>query len=171
MSGYLGPREQAIFRGWRTDPRHVHRFYFTTDDDSYAASFGDRTAIGVNAIAVYREKPRSLIPRKKPLNGRIREGAKPAPRSRQESSMAGDTAAQARTGFGDEAWSPVKSVQFDAEREPLAEYDLKYIWREALCRNGIVQCDQPSNRFWPDKQGDWVGYSFAPYPPDYWSQK
>jgi hypothetical protein len=50
------------FSGWRANLSEVNEFYFTQWKDSYAEAFGDRSARGVIAVAVYREKapPRRL---------------------------------------------------------------------------------------------------------------
>jgi len=54
----LGPWESAEYEGWRTSRKRVNRFYFTDVDDSYADAWGDHSAMGVIAVAVYREKQR-----------------------------------------------------------------------------------------------------------------
>ena len=61
----LGPYEQGEFKGWRTSLHSINRFYFTDVADSYAAAFGDESAMGVIAVAVYpevrrREEPADL---------------------------------------------------------------------------------------------------------------
>jgi hypothetical protein len=56
----LGPWDTQIYSGWRTSLADVHEFYFTDWQDSYAEAFGDRSARGVIAVAVYREKERRL---------------------------------------------------------------------------------------------------------------
>ena len=43
--------------GWRASLEAVNEFYFTDWKDSYAEAFGDRSARGVIAVAVYREVP------------------------------------------------------------------------------------------------------------------
>src|SRR5512139_1660411 len=52
----LPPHESATYEEWRTERDTVNRFYFTDPGDSYAAAFGDTSAMGVVAVAVYREK-------------------------------------------------------------------------------------------------------------------
>ena len=44
------------YSGWRANLSEVNEFYFTEWKDSYAEAFGDRSARGVIAVAVYREK-------------------------------------------------------------------------------------------------------------------
>ena len=51
----LPPHESATYEGWRTERDTVNRFYFTEPGDSYAAAFGDRSAMGVIAVAAFRE--------------------------------------------------------------------------------------------------------------------
>ncbi len=51
------PYEHAQYDGWRTTDSEVHRFYFTEPADSYAVrAFADSSAMGVIAVAVFREK-------------------------------------------------------------------------------------------------------------------
>lgn len=58
----LGPWQSEELSGWRTSLANVHEFYFTEWEDSYAEAFGDRSAKGVIAVAVYREKAARYAP-------------------------------------------------------------------------------------------------------------
>lgn len=62
----LGPWESAQYEGWRTSSDRVNEFYFTDWSDSYAEAFGDRTARGVIAVAVYRERHHEPALRQQP---------------------------------------------------------------------------------------------------------
>ena len=60
--------ETARYDGWRTSNDQVHRFYFTDVADSYSVkTFEDSSAMGVIAMAVFREKeqPRPLLEEKR----------------------------------------------------------------------------------------------------------
>src|SRR4030042_5474154 len=60
--------EHGKYDGWRTASDKVHKFYFTETADSYAMrTFSDSTAMGVIAVAVYREKeqPKLLYEQKR----------------------------------------------------------------------------------------------------------
>jgi hypothetical protein len=58
VNGY----ERGKYDGWRTASDKVHKFYFTDMSDSYAMrTFSDSTAMGVIAIAIYREKERPKL--------------------------------------------------------------------------------------------------------------
>ena len=60
------PYGYTRLKGWRTDEDTVHRFYFTDIRDSYSVrTFGDTSAMGVIAVAVFREKETPRILRRK----------------------------------------------------------------------------------------------------------
>lgn len=179
----LEPWESADYRGWRTNLNDVHEFYFTEWHDSYAEAFGDRSAQGVIAMAVYRDRDwRRRLEDERRLQEQQRRyqepesGAIPAPgplhdkagagRAAEQSKSAADAAAPPGTGFGERRYDPARRVEFSAENRPMSRSFIKYEWPETLCRKGIA-CDDEyprgrrhRNRFWPDD-----GYGFAPYPP------
>lgn len=156
----VGSYESARIDGWRTDKDTVHKFYFTDTADSYAMrAFSDSTAMGVIAVAVYREKERP-----RPLYESKRQESEPAAPS-AESAARGKTGAArdeaAGTGFGDPQYSPTIRVAFKPERDPVQKMLIKYEWREVLCRKGILSCwQEPGNRLWDEDE-------YAPYPPGY----
>ena len=152
--------ETARYDGWRTSNDQVHRFFFTDEAYSYSVkTFGDQSAMGVIAMAVYREKeqPRPLLEKREGQSAPAAPSAGPTPKS------AGRALAKenAGTGFGDAQYSPVVTVQFEPERSPVQKTLVKYEWREVLCRKGILSCNREiGNRLW-DEDG------YAPYPPGY----
>jgi hypothetical protein len=153
--------ETGRYDGWRTSSDEVHRFYFTDEADSYSVrTFADSSAMGVIAMAVYREKerPRPLLEER-----RESQNAPAAPSSGAASDSAARSLAKrdAGTGFGEAKYSPVVTVQFEPERNPIQKTLVKYEWREVLCRKGIIQCGRETgNRLWD-------GDGYAPYPPGY----
>lgn len=167
----LEPYETETYDGWRSARDTVNRFYFTEPGDSYAGAFGDYSAMGVVAVAVYRERDvpalRSRVFNREkgqmgdedrsgpggPGPGRAEEGEPAAPAGKRSGEVAG-------TGFGDEKYSPSIRVRFDPETRVAERHFLKYEWRDTLCRKGILDCRWSRNRFWDD---DDDGY--APYPP------
>jgi hypothetical protein len=166
----LEPYGQAIFDGWRTNQNQVHRFFFTAAENSYAEVFGDKSAMGVIALAVFNEKPKKVV--RKGLRSRLNNTVGDADKSsamEAEDSLAKSesrSAPQAGTGFGEQAYSPVKLVQFQANSSPVEKYFYKYEWREALCMKRIVNCRQQENRFWSDDHysKNQAGHGYAPYP-------
>lgn len=156
----LNPYQSAVYEGWRTSRNRIHRFYFTEAEDSYAEAFDDRSAIGVIAVAAYREKARRVP---KPGPHEQRSGRRQGPSSSLAEAEKGPG-----TGFGDSEWSPSVRVKFEPERRPITKHFIKYEWRKSLCRKGVIECRRPEraeprNRFWPGDGNE----GFAPYPPGY----
>jgi hypothetical protein len=179
----LEPYGSGEFAGWRTGQERINRFYFTDVPDSYAAAFGDESAMGVITIAAYPEMrhyeaPPSPMSQPAPSrersyggmggNGSAADRAAEAPAApeaksmRKESARAGQALESAGTGYGREEYSPVETVAFEAEKRAVETIHFKYEWRSTLCRLGVVSCDKPPcrppNRLW-DNGG------FAPPPP------
>jgi len=156
----LGPYQRETFEGWRTGRDRINRFYFTDAGDSYADAWGDHSAMGVIAVAAFREvEPPPRQPWSEDRDDRRKfesglQSAPPAARGLQRS--------EPGTGYGETEWSPSRRVEFDPERRPFARYFLKYAWRDTLCRENVIDCDDwrrpPRNRFWDRDE-------FAPPPP------
>ena len=151
--------EQVRYDGWRTTAREVHQFYFTEPADSYSIrTFADSSAMGVIAVAVFREKDRP-----QPMLELSRRDAAPAAPSLDSAgrSMGKASAGESTgTGFGDSRYSPVVRVEFEPENLPVQKTLIKYEWHETLCKKGILQCGhERKNRLW-DNDG------YAPFPPE-----
>jgi hypothetical protein len=158
----LGPYESCEYRGWRTGSDRVNRFYFTDVADSYAAAFGDQSAMGVIAVGVYPEVERCKPP--VPPAGLSRDQSSSvlpqAPKS-EKAAPADRAMESAGTGYGREEYSPSRVVAFEPERKAIETILIKYEWRATLCRMGIVSCAppcRPPNRLWEEG-------GFAPPPP------
>ncbi len=165
----LGPYETQTYSGWRTSSRDIHRFYFTDMEDSYAHAFGDDSAMGVIAVAVYEEKLPFFKKREKIINSKPQDKS---PNRSYDSTASNESAtadqAEAGTGFGEHQTSYVRRVQFNPKRIAKVKSFYKYEWRGTLCNKRIIECghryDERENRFWPR---DAYEVGFAPYPPDY----
>ena len=151
----LTPWSRQEYTGWRTSLSDVHEFYFTDWRDSYAEAFGDRSAKGVIAVAVYREKERPPELFRQPYEERAERDGKSA----ESPSASAKRSDEPGTGFGDRRHEPAVRVAFEAERRAASKLFLKYEWAETLCRKGIAECERDRNRFWDDD------LAFAPYPP------
>jgi hypothetical protein len=175
----LEPYGSGQFSGWRTSQDRINRFFFTEAPDSYAAAFGDGSAMGVIAVATFTEVQRCLPPmplsRTAPVNGRRHDGKDAGAADKSESAPAAalagrmkksaDRAEQmlesAGTGYGRDEYSPSQIVAFEPEQHAVETVYLKYEWRSTLCSLGVVSCakpiGRPYNRFWND-------YGYAPAP-------
>jgi len=154
----LNPYQQSVYKGWRTGKNRVNNFYFTDAADSYADAWGDHSAMGVIAVAAFKEiRQHSHGPKEFYGNKRSQS-------TEQRSQRAPRAESQPGTGFGDEEYSPSRRVSFTPEKHPMVKHFIKYEWHNTLCRKGIISCydrphKQPNNRFW-NEQND-----YAPYPP------
>ena len=178
----LEPYSSGAFAGWRTAQDRINRFYFTDVPDSYAAAFGDESAMGVIAVAVYPEARRCDPPiplsRMSPPSQHDHEGKvtgkadqaqavpiapaassdhlnKKAARSEQALESAG-------TGYGRDEYSPSQIVTFKAEKRATETIFLKYEWRSTLCKLGVIECPKPPRRT-PNRLWDYDGYAPPPY--------
>jgi hypothetical protein len=179
----LEPYGSGEFAGWRTGQERINRFYFTDVPDSYAAAFGDESAMGVITVAAYPEQ-RSCVPPPMPMSqpgpydgrtfGGVGNGAAVADRAAEapaasaakgmnkKAAKAERNLEGAGTGYGREEYSPVETVAFEAEKRAVETIHFKYEWRSTLCRLGVVSCDRPPRRP-PNRL--WDNGGFAPPPP------
>ncbi|MEZ5500953.1 MAG: hypothetical protein R3E77_16175 [Steroidobacteraceae bacterium] len=151
----LDPYVEQEYSGWRSSLETVQAFYFTRWPQSYAAAFGDDSAPGVIAIAIFEEEhPPAIAPEP--------EVAQPAAPASESAARRADKAASAGTGWGESRREPARRVHFVAAAMPSQRIFLKYEWRETLCRRGLLDCidDAVPNRFWPPP-----AFGFAPPPP------
>lgn len=160
----LDPYATNEFTGWRTAQDKIHRFYFTDVSDSYAAAFGDESAMGVIAIVAYPEIQRSGPPMNQSFSEydkSSRKGEKDRVAAPAVQSKAMESAG---TGYGREEYSPSYRVAFGPESRAVESILVKYEWRKTLCNMRIINCGHPQsfshNRIW-DNDG------FAPAPPCY----
>jgi hypothetical protein len=177
----LEPYCSGEFAGWRTAQDRINRFYFTEVPDSYAAAFGDESAMGVIAVAVYPEmqryEPPMPLSRTAPSSPHGYEGkaegsadkAEGAPAARpysgklmkEKESRLEHAMESAGTGYGRGEYSPSQIVAFEPEKRAVETIYLKYEWRSTLCKLGVVECAKPSrhllNRLWDNS-----GYAAPP---------
>ncbi|MCE5262665.1 MAG: hypothetical protein LLG97_03930 [Deltaproteobacteria bacterium] len=177
----LEPYGSGEFTGWRTAQDRINRFYFTDVPDSYAAAFGDESAMGVIAVALFPEVQRCQLPVPLPQaapsilgksDGSAAGSADRAPAApareeagrltKEKDSRVEQTMESAGTGYGREEYSPSRIVAFEPEKRALETIFIKYEWRSTLCKLGVVTCGKPPRRP-PNRLWDNSGY--APPPP------
>ena len=150
------------YAGWRANLDAINEFYFTDWSDSYAEAFGDRSARGVIAVAVYGEvpPPRPVVPavRRNASAAPIRPAQPARARAAAEKSAA-RRSESAGTGYGDRRIDHAVQVEFVARSNADSRHFIKYEWRETLCRKHLLDCGE-KNRFWDEST-----LGFAPPPP------
>jgi hypothetical protein len=152
------------YSGWRTGQDKINRFYFTDVPDSYAAAFGDESAMGVIAVVAYPEIQRykppmdysNLAPEMSRKEQSRDKAAAPSALSESRALKS------AGTGYGQEEYSPSYRVQFEPEKRAVESILIKYEWHKTLCNMNIISCgrtyEHSYNRIWGND-------GYAPPPP------
>jgi hypothetical protein len=155
----IEPYGTVRIKGWQTSSTNARRFYFTTERDSYAAKLGRASDLGIITAVFYRETaPRRILPPPRPY---YEEDGSAEPRSRSEApaeresrgrdrAKSGDSAGAtsntqrrdddgyAATGMGSSTRYDVEWIQMHLERSPAAEITIRYEYRDALIRLGLL---------------------------------
>jgi hypothetical protein len=153
------PYGSARVSGWQMSASRARRFYFTTERDSYAARLGRASDLGVITAVFFRESAPRPLPVTPPpyyerdaTRGRSGagdevEGARPQREARKSGGSGGVAAATApprgddgyaATGIGRSVGHDVTWVQMSLERTPAAEVTVRYEYRDALVRLGLL---------------------------------
>lgn len=156
----IQPYGTITISGWQVSRERARRFYFTDERDSYANKLGRPQDIGLISAVFFRERadhseitPR---PRPRPL-GTPRAEDSPSKRSAGQPSQQSAPPAHAEgraqsgaravepadgdyaaTGMGRSVGHDVRFVNLDLERSPSAEVSIRYEYRPALVRLGII---------------------------------
>ncbi len=150
----LGPWETATVSGWQTGFDTARRFYFTTEEASYGAWLGRRENLGLISAAFFREveRPRPEPRRHAPVApGPTRDGARQQNEAEAGSRMQAAPMAQgkveadeyAATGIGREIDAPLRTIDVALEPSPAATINLRYEFRDALVRLGVLPDVKP----------------------------
>jgi hypothetical protein len=153
----LDPYATQDYAGWRASLEAINEFYFTDWSDSYAEAFGDRSARGVIAVAVYGEV--APPPPRQPYSDDERSAGASAPAASTAEKSASRRDESAGTGYGDRRIDRAVAVEFVAQTTADSRHFIKYEWRETLCRKHLLECGE-KNRFWDEST-----LGFAPPPP------
>jgi len=160
----IEPYGTISVRGWQMSGESARRFYFTTERDSYAAKLGQASNLGLITAVFFRERQPVTITRVTPPykeEDRIRDQqSAPAPKTSGESparSEGSSDAAKARnvpaypppddesaaTGIGRSVRNDVQWIRMDLDARPAGEIVIRYEYRPALVRLGIIPRDYP----------------------------
>lgn len=149
-------------RGWQMSSENARRFYFTTERDSYAAKLGQAANLGVISAVFYRERnPITVMPvtPSQPVPPYSREDRRVSPEANTQSAPSGagrDAAKQrsaqpypppddesAATGIGRSVSNSVQWIKMDLDPRALGEVTIRYEYRAALVRLGIIPRPYP----------------------------
>jgi hypothetical protein len=138
----IGPHEMITISGWQTSLVQARRFYFTTEEQSYAQRLGQPENQGVISAVFFKERTAvRIVPlgQDNAADGASRQRPAPASAAGKAEAQAGRAVEEyAATGIGDRTDHPVEIVHLDLEAGPAATIDIRYEYRSQLVRLGIV---------------------------------
>jgi hypothetical protein len=154
----IPPYGSITVSGWQMSSTRARRFYFTNERDSYANRIGRPSDLGVITAVFFRERRNRseiyLPPRPHESQSRDGDRSESKRRTQSDSPSASSTGKEsatgrvsptpdaddeyAATGIGRSVTNDVWSVQMDLEPAPAAEVTLRYEFRDALVRLGIL---------------------------------
>jgi hypothetical protein len=167
----IGPHQTITVSGWQTSMAEARRFFFTSEEGSYAGRLGQPDNLGVISAAFFRERVPVVSPLTlgQPGGDTRRDAAKdgPAPAAPAEQRAAGGSAKAesaaanreefAATGIGERTDHPVAVVRLDLEDRPVTSIDVRYEYRGQLVRLGVLP-DRPGQADPPDRRQNARGF-------------
>jgi hypothetical protein len=181
----IPPRGSITVSGWQMSSTRSRRFYFTGERDSYAKRIGRASNLGVITAVFFRERrERAEIVSPRPLGSQSRDRDRnearrktqsdaPSMRAENEGAASGRVLAApkadddyAATGIGRSVNNGVWRVELELEPQPAAEVTIRYEFREALVRLGVLP--RPYPQFDPlrrrERARGFEDNSFSPEP-------
>jgi hypothetical protein len=138
---------------------NARRFYFTTERDSYAAKLGQAANLGVISAVFFRERGQPVtVTRTWPKPIKEEDTRTGRDRAEQSAPQAGSANADklrtapaypppddesAATGIGRSVRNDVQWVHMDLDPKAVSEVTIRYEYRAALVKLGIVPRDYP----------------------------
>jgi hypothetical protein len=162
----IEPYQSITVRGWQMSSARARRFYFTTERDSYGAKLGQTSNLGVISAVFFRERqPVVITP--PPLDRRpypvpLEDGERRSDSRREQPSTSGSAQNRggadrpksaeiypapdddyAATGIGRNVHNDVRWVNMELQPRPVSEVTIRYEYRAALVRLGILPRPYP----------------------------
>jgi hypothetical protein len=153
----IEPYGSIRISGWQMSSSRARHFYFTTERDSYAARLGRTSDLGVITAVFFREStprpyPVTPPPYDKDESARTRDRSEAPKESESRADGAGRRArggasvaatppaddGYAATGIGRSVGHDVTWIQMPLERAPAAELTVRYEYRDALVKLGLL---------------------------------
>lgn len=157
----IQPYQSITVRGWQMSSSRARRFYFTTEQDSYANRIGQASNVGVISAVFFREREQvtTIAPPSynraddDEIGARDERGSARQPstvRRRNAPSASGGSVAEARrssappddthaaTGIGRNVNNNVNWVNLDLDPNAFSEVTIRYEYRAELVRLGVL---------------------------------
>ena len=185
----LEPHEVVVISGWQVNYHNARRFFFTTEEESYAKQLGQTSDLGVISAVLFKERescievstgtsrifPRanevhSKSPQEEPAASSPSSGIpatagsdvqKDVEASRKQA-MVDDYAA---TGIGRQVRHDVRWVHLDLDPKPVANLSFRYEFRPVLVRLGVLPSEpRPAVLERRQRASGFVNEGFCPNP-------
>jgi hypothetical protein len=156
----IEPYQTITIRGWQMSSARARRFYFTSEKDSYGAKLGQTANLGIISAVFFRERSAVTVvppPRRPYEDGRDRSESSKERAPQSSAGTSSDAARQKRgdvypqpddeaaaTGIGRNVRNDVRWVNLDLDSRPSSEISIRYEYRDALVRLGIMPRPYPS---------------------------
>ena len=159
----IPPYSSINVSGWQMSSTRLRRFYFTNERDSYANKLGRPSDTGVITAVFFRERREHaeiILPPRRPHESQTQNNGRSESKRSTEHRDAPSASADKRsasgrviapeadddyaaTGIGSSVSNDVWRVQMDLESQPAAEVTIRYEFREALVRLGVLPRSYP----------------------------
>jgi hypothetical protein len=159
----IEPYQTITISGWQMSSSRARHFYFTTERDSYGAKLGQTANLGIINAVFFRERQPIVIvtPPRPPRpyeddgidrNESQRKSESPSSSQGRESGAAQSKSAEAAlradddyaaTGIGRNVRNDVRWINLDLQSRPAGEVTIRYEYRDALVRLGIIPRPYP----------------------------
>jgi hypothetical protein len=143
----IRPYETIVVGGWQMSSERARRFYFTTEEDSYAAKLGQTSNLGLISAVFFRERAPREVTIVRPPHPRSETGnlKREAPAAADESRVDKQGTVSrlpddgyAATGIGRSVQHDVRWIQMELEPAAVAELGIRYEYYSALVRLGVL---------------------------------
>ncbi len=159
----IGPYQTITVSGWQMSSARARHFYFTTEWKSYGASLGQTANLGTISAVFFRERRPIVIVRPPRRPDSVEEDSRQSEgRSQTDESSASTSNRRekksnrvevypapdddyAATGIGRDVRNDIRWVNMDLQQNPAAEVTIRYEYRAALVRLGILPRNQTSS--------------------------
>jgi hypothetical protein len=135
----IDPHQTITISGWQVSMNEARRFFFTTEDRSYATRLGQPDNQGVISAVFFRElRPVRIVPLAQDNAAGKTRRRPPAAAEANSAAPAGAAEQYAATGIGQRTQHPVEQVRMNLEPFPAATIEIRYEYRSQLVRLGIL---------------------------------
>jgi hypothetical protein len=178
----IEPYQSITIRGWQMSSARARRFYFTSERDSYGAKIGQTANLGIISAVFFRERQSVTVvppPRRPYEDGRDRTESSKESAPPSSAGSSANSARQKRsdvypqpddeaaaTGIGRNVRNDVRWVNLNLDSRAAGEVSIRYEYRDALVRLGIMPRPYPTYPDPVDRRERSTGFEDRRYSPE-----